>query len=157
MHTGCGDASATPSCDTSLKLSETTNLQVNTLDVGSIDLTSSCLESVSYVGMSSVDATSNTESGDPLSAAPSGYTCSTFASETGNFELTGRGLESISCLGNDDTPRAAPLSYTGSKWSEDPPSAAPTGSKLGETVGLNTFASDAGSLASEGSNLESIP
>ena len=32
-----------------------------------------------------------------------------------------------------------------------------TGSKLGETVGLNTFASDTGSLDSEGSNLESIP
>ena len=69
------------------------------------DLTSSGLESISYVGMSSVDVTSNTESGDPPSAAPSGC----------------------------------------------------TGSKLGETVGLNTFASDTGSLDSEGSNLESIP
>ena len=168
MHSGCGDPpSATPSCDTSPKLNGTTNL----LDGGSIDLTSSGLESISYVGRSSVDATSNTESGDPLSDAPSGYTCSklgetaklevhTFASDTGNFELTGRGLESISCLGNDDPRRAAPLSYTGSKLSEDPPSATPsgyTGSKLGETVGLNTFASDTGSLDSEGSNLESIP
>ena len=167
-QTGCGDPpSATPSCDTSPKLSETANLQVNALDWGSIDLTSSSLESISYVGRSSVDATSNTESGDPLSAAPSGCTCSklgetaklevnTFASETGNFELTGRGLESISCLGNDDPPRAALLSYIGSKLSEDPPSAAPSGyrgSKLGETVGLNTFASDTGSLDSEGSNL----
>ena len=36
MHTGCGDPpSATPSCDTSPKLSETTNFQVNTLDGGS--------------------------------------------------------------------------------------------------------------------------
>ena len=70
-----------------------------------IDLTSSDLESISYVGMSSVDVTSNTESEDPPSAAPSGY----------------------------------------------------TGSKLGETVGLNTFTSDTGSLDSEGSNLESIP
>ena len=60
----------------------------------------------------------------------------TFASKTGDFELTGRGKESISCLRNDDAPRAAPLSYTGSKLSEDPPSAAPsgyTGSKLSET------------------------
>ena len=59
------------------------------------------------------------------------------------------GLESISCMGNHDPPRAAPLSYTGSKMSEDPPSAALagyTGLKLGETVGLNTFASDTGSL-----------
>ena len=121
-----------------------------------IDLTSSSLESISYVGMSSVDVTSNTESGDPLSAAPSGYTgsklgetvgldmfasgtgsldsegsnpesightCSklgetanlevnTFASETCNFKLTGRVLESISCLGKDDPPRAASLSHT---------------------------------------------
>ena len=109
---------ATPSCDTSPKVSETTNL----LDGGSIDLTSSGLESISYVGRSSVDARSNTESGDPLSAAPSGCTCSklgetaklevnTFACETGNFELAGRGLESISCLGNDDPRRAALLSY----------------------------------------------
>ena len=44
--------------------------------------------------------------------------------------------------------------------SEDPPSAATsghTGSKWCETVGLNTFASDTGSLDSEGSDLESIP
>ena len=144
-----------------------TNLQANTLDGGNIDSTSSGQESISHVERSSVDATSNTESGDPLSAAPSGYTCSklgetttlevhTFASERGNFELTSRCLES--CLGNDDPSRAAPLSYTGS--SEDPSSAAPsgnTGSKLGETVGLNTFAGDTGNSDSNGSNLESIP
>ena len=34
----------------------------------------------------------------------------TFASETSDFELTGRGLEFIPCLGNDDSPKAAPLS-----------------------------------------------
>ena len=65
IRTGCGDPpSAFPSCDTSPKPRETTNLKVNTLDGGSIDLTSSGLESISYVGMSSVDATWNTESGD---------------------------------------------------------------------------------------------
>ena len=70
-----------------------------------IDLTSSGLESISYVGMSAVDVMSNTESGAPLSAPPSGY----------------------------------------------------TGSKLGETVGLNVFTSDTGSLDSEGSIPEPIP
>ena len=101
-ETGCGDlCSATPSCDTSPKLSETMNLQVNILDGGSIDLTSSGLEFISYAEMSPVDATSNIESGDPLSTASSRYTCSksgetanlevnTLASETGGFELTGR-------------------------------------------------------------------
>ena len=54
--------------------------------------------------------------------------------------MTDRGLESISGVGNDDPPSAAPVGYTGSK--------------LSETVGLNTLASDADS---EGSNLESIP
>ena len=74
-ETGCGDPpSATPSCDASPKLSETMNLQVNILDGGSIDLTSSGLELVSYAEMSPVEATSNIGSGDPLSTAPSGYT-----------------------------------------------------------------------------------
>ena len=69
-------------------------------------------------------------------------------------------MESISCLGNDDAPTTAPFSYTRSKLSEAPPSAAPsgcTGSKLSETVGLNKFASNTGSLDSDGSNPESIP
>ena len=72
--------------DTSPKLSETTNLQVNTLDGGCIDLTSSGLEFISYAEMSLVDATSNTDSGDPLSAAPSGDTCSKLG-ETANLEV----------------------------------------------------------------------
>ena len=116
MHTGCGDL---PSAS-SPRSSEMMNLQANTLDGGSIDLTSSGLESISHVERSSVDATSNTESGDPLSAAPPGDTCSKFGetaklevnffvSETGIFELTSRGLES--CLGNGGFPRAAPLGY----------------------------------------------
>ena len=72
MHSGCGNPpSATLSCDTSPTLNGTTNL----LDGRSIDLTSSSLESISDVGRSSVDATSNTESGNPLSGAPSRYTC----------------------------------------------------------------------------------
>ena len=54
MHTGCGDL---PS-DTSPRSSETMNLQANTLDGGSIDLTNSGLESISHVERSSVDATS---------------------------------------------------------------------------------------------------
>ena len=121
MHTGCGDPpSATPSCETGPKLSETMNLQVNTHDGRSIDFDEHGLEFVSYAEMSPVDVTLNTESGEPPSAAPSGYTCSKlgetaknfevnkFAIETGNFESTGRSLESISCLGNDDSPKAAP-------------------------------------------------
>ena len=103
MHTGCGDLpSASPSCDTSPKLIETTNLQVNTPDGGSIDLTSS-------------------------------------------------GLESIFCLGNEDSSSAAPDDHPSDALSSY------TGSKLSETVGLSTFASDTGSLDSEGSDLESIP
>ena len=43
-----------------------------------------------------------------------------------------QGSGGISCLGDDDPPSAAPSGYTGSK--------------LGERVGLNTFASDTGSL-----------
>ena len=46
---------------------------------------------------------------------------------------------------------------TSNTESEDPPSAAPsgyTGSILSETVGLNTFASDTGSLDSEGSTVK---
>ena len=54
-HTGCGD----PPSATSPRLSEMMNWQVNTLDGGSIDLTSSGLESISYAEVSSVDVTSN--------------------------------------------------------------------------------------------------
>ena len=63
---------------------------------------------------SSVCATTCTGSGDPPSPAPFGYTGSklgeivnlkvnTFASEVGSFDLRGRGLESISCLGKSFT------------------------------------------------------
>jgi len=63
---------------------------------------------------SSVGATTCTGSGDPPSAAPFCYTGSklgetvnlkvnTFASEAGSFDLTGSGLESISCLGKSFT------------------------------------------------------
>ena len=38
--------------------------------------------------------------------------------DTSNFELTGSGLESISCSGNEDLPSAALSDYTGSKVSE---------------------------------------
>ena len=78
MHAGCGDL---PSA-TSPRSSEMMNLETNTLDGGSIDLTSSGLESISHVERSSVDVTSNTESGEPLSAATSGYTCSKFGETT---------------------------------------------------------------------------
>ena len=63
---------------------------------------------------SSVGATTFTGSGDPPSAAPFCYTGSklgetvklkvnTCASEAGSFDLTGSGLESISCLGKSFT------------------------------------------------------
>ena len=139
-------------CYTSPKLSETTN----TLDgeTGSFDLAGNGMKAISDGGTNSVVKTTYTGSEDPPSAAPSCYTCSkfgetanvkanTFHGDTGNFELTGSGLESISCSGNEDPPSAAPSDYTGPK--------------LRETVNVtvNTFASETGSFELTGSGLES--
>ena len=99
---------ALSSC-TSSKLSEIVNLNVDS-ETGSIELMGSGLDSIFCSRLSSVGVTTYTETGDPPCAAPSCYTCSklsetvnlmvnTFASETGNFDLTGSRLEFISCLG----------------------------------------------------------
>ena len=157
MYTGWGDPpDAALPCYTSPKLSETTNLKVNTLDseTGSFDLAGSGMKAISYGRTSSVVKTTYTGSEDPPSAAPSCYTCSkfgetanvkanTFDVDTGNFELTGSGLESISCSGNEAPPSAAPSDYTGPKLRET------------VIVTVNTFASEAGSLGLTGSGLES--
>merc|ERR1712209_108032 len=90
-------------------------------------------------------------------------------SEAGTIDVTGSGLESISCLGKSFVRVEVPLvrsscssvGATTCTGSGDPPSAVPfcyTGSKLGETVNLkvNSFDSEAGSFDLTGSGLESI-
>ena len=143
-------------------MSETANLSVD-CETGSFALMGSGLDFISCLRMSSVGETTYTGSGDPPSAAPSCYTGfklsetaefkgKTFASETGNFDLTGSRLHSISCFGKSS---AGSTTYSGH---EDPPNAARpvyTSLKLSETVNLKDD-NDTGSFELMGSNLESI-
>ena len=157
-------ASATPSCYTGSKLSETVHVNVDN-DTGSLEWVGSGLDSISCLRFSPVGVTTYTEKWRPPITVPACHTCSKlsktanlkvniFASNTGNFDLANCDLESYlgKSLANATTSTAR----------EDlqpfllicaTPSCCMI-SKMSETANLNVD-SETGSLESMGSGLDS--
>ena len=157
---------ALSSC-TSSKSSETVYLNVDS-DTGSLELMGSGLDSISCLRLSPVGVTTCTESGDLPSAAPACHTCSklsktmnlkvnTLASETGNFDLTDCGLESISCQGKSlvNATTSAGRERPSAIFAHQCRSFLLHEFELSETANLNVD-SETGSLELKGSGLESI-